>query len=155
MRSRARRIGQVLGARDGGLRAQIRPDPAGGPCASLNIGSPRRRVCIVAVFVAGGDHQHAEADDLVQTVHDLLRRARVLDAGGQTLGDTKSLLDLAQGQQAAIRRQQAAVETSHDGLPPTGDRPGSGSIESIMAGVLRRTWRGLASTTKSYAVSAT
>ena len=38
-------------------------------------------------------------------------------------------------------------------LPETGDRPGSGSIRSIMAGVVSRKWRGLASTTKSYAKS--
>src|SRR5208282_3806268 len=38
-------------------------------------------------------------------------------------------------------------------LPPTGDRPGSGSIESVMAGMASRKWRGLESTTKSYAKS--
>ena len=39
-------------------------------------------------------------------------------------------------------------------LPETGDRPGSGSIRSIMAGVVSRKWRGLASTPISYAKSA-
>ena len=38
-------------------------------------------------------------------------------------------------------------------LPQTGDRPGSGSIESFMAGVASRKWRGLESITKSYAKS--
>src|SRR5271157_5278464 len=39
-------------------------------------------------------------------------------------------------------------------LPETGDRPGSGSIRSIMAGVVSRKWHGLASAPISYAKSA-
>src|SRR5215210_8078618 len=39
-------------------------------------------------------------------------------------------------------------------LPDTGDRPGSGSIGSFMAGVASRKWRRLASAPKSYASSA-
>ena len=48
----------------------------------------------VAVFIAGGDHQHAEADDLVQTMHDPLGCAWVANAGGQALRDTEPLFDL-------------------------------------------------------------
>ena len=42
--------------------------------------------------------------------------ARIVDAGGQTLGDTQPLLDLAQSQHAAVGRQQAAVEPGDDRL---------------------------------------
>ena len=75
---------------------------------------------VVAVFVAGGDHQQPKTDDVGEAVRDLIRRTRVFDAGGQTIGDAKALFDLAQHQNAAVRRQQSAVEFSHNGL--AGDR---------------------------------
>ena len=51
---------------------------------------------------------------------DPLRRARVVDAGGEPIGDAEPLLDLAQGQQAAIGGQLSAVEAGNQG--PAGDR---------------------------------
>jgi len=42
--------------------------------------------------------------------------ARVLDAGSHALGDAKPLRDLAQNHNAAVRRQQAAVEFDDDCL---------------------------------------
>ncbi len=59
-------------------------------------------VGVVAVFVAGGDQQHAEADDLVEAVDDPLRRARIGDTTGQPRGETHALFDLAQHQQTAV-----------------------------------------------------
>ena len=107
------------------------------------------------VFVACRDHQQAKTNDVGEAVRDLIRRTRVFDAGGQAIGDAKALFDLAQNQNAAIRRQQTAIEFGDNCvLPETGDRPGSGRIGSSMAGVASRKWRGLASTTKSYAKSA-
>ena len=41
---------------------------------------------------------------------------RVADAGGKTPGDAKPLLDLPQGQQAAIRGHQRAIEAGLDRL---------------------------------------
>ncbi len=70
---------------------------------------------IVAVLVTGRDHQHAEADDAVQAMHDAFRRARVVNAGGEAPRDAEPQLHLAQGQQAAIGRHQPAIEASHDG----------------------------------------
>jgi len=67
-------------------------------------------VGVVAVLVAGGDHQHAEADDLIEPVHDALGRPRVTDARGKTPGDPQPLLDLPQDQQTPIRGHQCAVE---------------------------------------------
>ena len=59
---------------------------------------------IVAILIAGGDHQQTKADDIGQTVSDQVRRTRILDAGRQTLGHLQTLLGLAQKQQAAIGR---------------------------------------------------
>ncbi len=42
--------------------------------------------------------------------------ARVVDAGGEPLGQTEPPLDLAQSQQAAIGGQKPAVEASDQGL---------------------------------------
>ena len=71
-------------------------------------------VGIVAVLIARGDHQHAEADNLIEPVHDALRRPRVGNAGGKALGDPQPLLDLPQDQQATIGRHQCAVEARLD-----------------------------------------
>jgi hypothetical protein len=38
-----------------------------------------QRISIIAVFIARGDHQHTEADDLVELVGDLFRHTRVGD----------------------------------------------------------------------------
>jgi hypothetical protein len=75
-----------------------------------------QRVGVVAVLVAGGDHQQAKSDDLRQPMHDLLRHPRVLEAAGQAVGQSQSAFDLAQGQQTAFRGQSAAVKTGHHDL---------------------------------------
>ena len=80
------------------------------------MGSPRRRIGVVAVFVARRDHQQPKADDVGERVRDLVRRARVFDAGGHAIGDAKALLDLAQNQNPAVRRQQTAIEFGDDRL---------------------------------------
>ena len=74
----------------------------------LEHGIAAQRIGVVAVFVARRDHQQTKAHDSGERVRDL--RARVDEAGGQAIGDAKALLDLAQSQKPAIRRQQTAVE---------------------------------------------
>jgi hypothetical protein len=74
-------------------------------------------VGVVAVLVAGGDHQHAKADDLIEPVHDAPGRARVTDAGRETPGNPQPLLDLPQHQETPIRGHQCAVEARLN-LPP-------------------------------------
>ena len=71
-------------------------------------------VGVVAVLVAGGDHQHPEADDLGKRVHGAAGITRIVDASGKTVGDFEPLLDLAQNQQTAVGRQPAAVEAGND-----------------------------------------
>ncbi len=58
---------------------------------------------VVAVLVARGNHQHPKAPDVGQAVQDAFRGARIGDAGGQAIGDTKAAFDLAQRQPVAIR----------------------------------------------------
>lgn len=60
-------------------------------------------VGVIAVLVAGGDHQEAEADDVGESVRDLIGRTRVLDTAGETIGDAQPLLGFAQHQDAAVR----------------------------------------------------
>ena len=61
-----------------------------------------QRISIIAVFVARGDHQHAEADDLVELVGDLLGHTRVGDAARHARGDAKPLFDLPQRRRTAV-----------------------------------------------------
>ena len=49
---------------------------------------------VVAVFVAGRDHQQSKTNDVGQAVGDLVRRARINHAGGKPIGDAKTPLDL-------------------------------------------------------------
>jgi hypothetical protein len=49
-------------------------------------------------------------------VLDPVRRARIVDVGGEAPGDAEALLDLTQRQQAAIGREGAAVKAGDDRL---------------------------------------
>ena len=71
---------------------------------------------IVAVLVAGGDHQHPEADDVGDRMDGAAGIARIVDAGGETAGDFEPALDLAQHQQTAVGRQPAAIEPGDEFL---------------------------------------
>ena len=71
---------------------------------------------IVAVLIAGGDHQQAEAQHRCEAVPDPVRRARIDDAGGEAPGDAEVLLDLTQRHQAAIGREGAAVKAGDERL---------------------------------------
>jgi hypothetical protein len=73
-------------------------------------------VGIVAVLVAGCDHQQAEAQHLGEAVPNAFGRSRIVDASGKTLGHTEARLNLAQRQEAAIGREGTAVEPGDDGL---------------------------------------
>jgi hypothetical protein len=47
---------------------------------------------------------------------DSVRRPRIFHAAGQPVGDSQPTLHLGQKQNAAIRRQPAAVKAGDDGL---------------------------------------
>jgi len=57
-------------------------------------------------------------------VLDPIRRPRVLDAAGQTLGDAEPTLDLGQHQHAAVGGQTAGVEGDLDWLAAHGRQAG-------------------------------
>ena len=57
---------------------------------------------IVAVLVAGGDHEQAEAQHVGEAVLDPVRRAPIVDALGEPPRHAEARLDLTQRQQAAI-----------------------------------------------------
>lgn len=71
---------------------------------------------VVAVLVAGGDHQHPEADDVGDRMHGAAGRTRIVEAGGEAVGDFEPALDLAQHQKPAVGRQPAAIEPGDEFL---------------------------------------
>jgi hypothetical protein len=79
-----------------------------------------KAVGVIAVLVAGRDHQHAKAQDVRDAVPDPLGSARVLDAGREPLRNAEPALDLAQRQQATVRGELPSVEAGDDG--EAGDR---------------------------------
>ncbi len=103
------------------------------------------------VLVAGADHQEPKANDVRQAVGDLLRRPRINQARGEPIGDLELLFDLAQRQNATVRRKHPPSNLTTTDLPETDDKPGSGSIGSFMAGVAQLKSRESPSTTIFYA----
>ena len=108
-------VGEVFQSRDRRLRAQlaIRRRQIE---RHLEHGIAAQGIGVVAVLVARSDHQQPKTNDVGEAMRDLVGRARVLDAGGHAIGDPKALLDLAQHQNATVRRQQTSVEFGHDRL---------------------------------------
>ena len=72
-----------------------------GPVSQVTRRGKRPR-SIIAVLVAGGNHQHPKADNLGQAMHNLLRQPRVLQAGREAIDYTEPALNLAQSQQTAF-----------------------------------------------------
>ncbi len=62
-------------------------------------------VAIVAVLVDGRDHHHSKPNDLVQRMVASHRDTPLRKAIGERFGKAQSVLDLAQKQQARVRRQ--------------------------------------------------
>ena len=73
---------------------------------------------VVAVGVAGGDHQQPEANTsaTVCTVPPGARGSS--DAGGKAVGHFQSLLDLTQDQQPTVGREPAPVKAGDQSLCP-------------------------------------
>ncbi len=108
-------VRQILQPRDRGLRTQfaIRGRQIE---RHLEHGIASQRIGVVAVFVAGADHQQPKVNDVSERVRDLIQRARVHHAGGKPIGDAEALFDLAQRQNPAVRRQQTTIEFGDDRL---------------------------------------
>jgi hypothetical protein len=95
-------IGQVFQPRDRRLRTQfaIRGRQIE---RHLEHRIGAKGVGVVAVLVAGRDHQQTKANDVGEAMCDLIGRPRIHNTGGHAIGDAKPLLDLAQNQKAAVR----------------------------------------------------
>jgi hypothetical protein len=78
-------VRQVFQPRNGRLRAQFL---ARGQTIERQLEHRvgAQRVGVVAILIAGGDHQHAKPDDLRQAMHDLLWHPRVPETAGQAVG---------------------------------------------------------------------
>jgi len=109
------RVRQVLQPGDRRLRAQIALRRRQIE-RHLEHGIAAKRVGVYAVLIAGGDHQQAEAHDVGEAVRDLSAVARIDETGRKPIRDAKPLFDLAQRQHAAVRRQQATIESDIDAL---------------------------------------
>jgi len=95
------RVRQILEARDRRMRGEL----ALGRRETLRhlehrITAQSRGV--VAVLIAGADHEQAKANDVGERVGDEIGIARITDAAGEPLRDVHALLDLTQQQHAAI-----------------------------------------------------
>ena len=110
------RTGQVLQPRHGRLRTQVCPRFGEAADRHLEGRIPAQHVAVIGIGIARRDRQGAKPDHLRDLVSDLIRRARVLDAVGQPLGDPQSTLHLSQEQNAAIRRQLTAIKSGDDRL---------------------------------------
>lgn len=106
-------LGQILQPRDGRLRAQV-PLRRQAFERDLEQRIGAQGVGVVAVLIAGRDHQQPEADDVGERVYGAGGITRIVDTGGKTLGHLEPLFDLAQDQQAAVGRQLAAVKAGDD-----------------------------------------
>ncbi len=108
-------VRQVLEPRDGRLRAE-RVAVGRTIQRELEDRIVPQAVGVVAVLVPGRDHQHAKAQDGGEAVPDPPRRARVLGAGREPVGNAEPALDLAQRQQAAVGGELTAVEAGDQRL---------------------------------------
>lgn len=73
-------------------------------------------VGVVAVLVSRRDHQQAKAQDVRHAMPHPSGQAGILDAGRQTLRETKPLIDLPQRQNTGIGGELPAIEAGDDGL---------------------------------------
>jgi hypothetical protein len=71
---------------------------------------------VVAVLIAGSDHQHAEPDHVGEAMNHLRLRARIVETIRQPLGNAKALFEFPQHQHAGIGGQLPAVKARHNGF---------------------------------------
>ena len=106
-------VRQVLQSRDRRLRAQL-PIRRRQIERHLEHRVAAQGIGVDPVLVPGADHQQPKANDVRHAVGDLLRRPRINHARGKPVRDPKTLFDLTQRQDAAVRRQEPAVEFDHN-----------------------------------------
>jgi len=113
-------VGQVLEPRQRRLAHQIGAALRRPADADLQGRIALERVDIVAVLVAGRDHQHARQRHLGVAVTDAGGIAHVGERPRDRLGKPQTRGDLAQHDQAAIRRQATRIERGCERLTRNG-----------------------------------
>jgi len=108
-------VRQVLQSRDRRLRAQL-PIRRRQIERHLEHRIAAQAIGVDPVLVAGANHQNPKPEDVRQAVGDLIGIARINQAGRKSIGAPKPLVDFPQRQDAAVRRQQPAVEFDLDPL---------------------------------------
>jgi hypothetical protein len=108
--------GCVLQPRQGRLAHQIAARLRQPPAGQLEGRVEAQPIEVVTILVAAGDGEHPRPYHLRVRLIDTLGVAPVDEASGETIGEPEPRLDLAQQQNAAIRRQPPAVETGDDFL---------------------------------------
>jgi len=129
-------VGQVLQPRDRRLRAQIalrgrRVE------RHLEHGIAAQCVGVDGVLITGGDHQQPESDDVGEAVRDLLRLARIDETIRKPSATPSRLSTSRNASTPPFDDSNPPSNLTSTRLPPTGDRPGSGSVASFMAGAAR------------------
>ena len=87
---------------------------------------------------------------LIQTMHDALRRPRVMDAGGETPGDANHCSTSRSNSKPPSEGISAVSKRTSICRPRIGDRPGRVTVVSSFAGMARPNRCELVSTSKSY-----
>ena len=113
-------IGKVLEPRQGRLAHEVSAGHGAATDGNLQRRIGAQCVDVVAILVAGRDHQHARLHHLGIAVLDASGIAFVAQTSGDRLGHAKACCDLAQHNHAAIRRQATGIERGCERLTRNG-----------------------------------
>ena len=147
--------GHVLEPAHGRLRAQRRPAPGQPAGRQLEQRVLAQRIAVIGILMAAGNGQHAEQQHLLNRVADPAGIAPVLHAGRQHARQAQAPVRLPQEQQAAIRRNRAAIEVRGHFLAANGWKiEGKKAIVAHGGCRLSLMWlKAIVSTTNSYTKS--
>ena len=113
-------VGKVLQPRQGRLAHEVGAGHRASAAGDLQRRIGAQCVDVVAVLVAGRDHEHARLHHLGVAVLDACGIAFVAQAGGDRLGQAEACRDLAQYDHAAVRRQATGIERGCERLTRNG-----------------------------------
>ena len=145
---------RVLQPRQRRLRTQVRAAFRQTPAGELERRIGAQTIQIVGIFIAARDRKDARADHVGERMGDPRRIATIGKTARQSLGDAKPPFGHREQHHAAIRGEPSAIESSCDLLARNGWKR---ERREIIVGHGERGGRGkargLASATKSYALS--
>lgn len=113
------------------------------PQASLKAGSLRSRSRWFGILVAAGDRKDAGAHNVGHGVRHPRWIARIVDCGGQPVGQLQASLGCGQKHYAHPEVKRPPSNAAGIFLRPTAGNESGSNISSVMAGVAReRRWQG-------------